>query len=254
MSAGRINVPVLELASLSNGSKVRALGALILAATVTAVVLLIIVANQGETAEQFTEFYLLGPDGDAEGYPRALDVGERASLTLGIVNREGKEALYRMATYINGTQVDEIDYVRLSPRQRWEHPVYFTLTQAGERQRVEFVLYLDGRNQAYRRLRLWVDGLETAPTETEESVLAEAEAPTAAEAAPAAATTPEPEAAPTPQPQYEIHIVVRGENLTFISHDYDVLLQAVIEANAAEVPNPDLIYPNQHILIPLGER
>ena len=115
---------------------------------------------------------------------------------------------------------------------------------------MEFVLYRDGRDRPYHTLHLWVDGRERKG-----SVLAGAEAPTSA-----GAEAPPPEATPTgpgaqlPGPQYTVHIVVRGENLTAISRRYGVPLEAVIQANAGEIANPNLIYPNQHILIPVEAR
>lgn len=213
----------------------------------TTAILLILVVGRGDEGEPFTEFYLLGPAGTADGYPATLTPGEEASLVLGIVNREGRETVYSVSLFVDGTLVDEIEGLRLGPRQRWEQPVGFTLTQAGERQLVEFVLYRDGRDRPYRTLHLWVDGRERKG-----SVLAGAEAPTSAGAeAPPLETTPTgPEAQP-PGPQYTVHIVERGENLTAISWRYGVPLGAVLQANAGEIANPNLIYPNQRILIPV---
>lgn len=48
-----------------------------------------------------------------------------------------------------------------------------------------------------------------------------------------------------------MHIVVRGENLTVISRLYGVPLEAVIAANP--LPNPDLIYAEQEIVIPVAD-
>jgi len=210
-------------------------------------ILLMLVVGQGNTSEPFTEFYLLGPAGRADGYPTTLMVGEEASLTLGIVNRERQESTYRVSLFLNGAVVDEIDGVVLGRRQRWEQPVGFTLTRAGERQLVEFVLYMNGDGRPYRRLRLWVDGQEGRG-------LGETEAPSAVDAEAPPPATPPVVAQPPAEPQYQVHIVSRGENLTFISRRYGVSLEAVIQANASEIANPNLIYPNQRILIPLEAR
>jgi hypothetical protein len=205
---------------------------------------LILVGRQANGGERFTEFYLLGPDGIAEGPPSALTVGEEASRTLGVVNQEGEEATYDVALFINGTLVEQITDIRLKPGRRWQQPLRFTLTRAGEGQLVEFVLYKDRLRQPYRTLHLWVDGqeavaaLETAPTPA-----------TAGQEAPPREGRLKPA-----EPRYEIHIVSSGENLTFISERHGVPLEAVIEANASEIPNPNLIYPNQRIRIPVEAR
>ncbi len=60
------------------------------------------------------------------------------------------------------------------------------------------------------------------------------------------------EMSPTPEEQYGEHIVSSGENLTVISRRYGVPLEAVIQVNANEIPNPDLIHPGQRILIPVA--
>lgn len=59
-----------------------------------AVVALIYVIITPKTGEQFTEFYLLGPTGIADDYPRNLSIGENATVIVGVVNHE-----YRMMNY-----------------------------------------------------------------------------------------------------------------------------------------------------------
>lgn len=39
-----------------------------------------------KVGEQFTEFYILGTDGKAEGYPRELEEGEKGEVIVGVVN------------------------------------------------------------------------------------------------------------------------------------------------------------------------
>ena len=56
------------------------------------VIYLVITPKEGE---HFTEFYILGPEGKAAGYPHNLTSGEDASVIIGIVNHE-----YRTVDYI----------------------------------------------------------------------------------------------------------------------------------------------------------
>jgi LysM repeat protein len=238
-----------DLTSLGRLTTVSGLIAVVAATTIIFILLL----GQRSGSDKFSEFYLLGADDTADGYPTTLSVGEKASLTLGIVNHEGKDAIYDVSLFINGTLADRIIGVRLKPREQWQRSLTFTLTEGGENQLMEFVLYRDRHSRPYRTLRLWVDGQETlAASEVIEEVLAETEAPTPAseEAPPPESPAPEPPAAP----QYEVHVVSRGENLTLISRRYDVPLKSIIKANASEITNPSLIYPNQHIQIPLEAR
>ena len=210
-----------------------------------AVILLITLAGQRTGAAPHTEFYLLGSDGRVDSLPTALMVGEAAALTVGIANREGEEKLYSVTVSINGTPVQDIAGLRLGPGQRWQRPFVLAPERAGDRQLVQFDLQVDGvSGRAYRTLYIWVDVLEPlAPPPLE--VLAQ-------EQAPEPTPTPTPEPTPTPAPpQPIVHIVVRGENLTVISRLYEVLLAEVIAANP--LPNPDLIFAEQEIVIPAAD-
>jgi LysM repeat protein len=70
-----------------------------------------------------------------------------------------------------------------------------------------------------------------------------------AEPSPEATLAPAPIPTPTPAPpQPRLHAVKAGENLTVIAELYSVSLGAVIQANQLE--NPNLIHPNEQIVIP----
>lgn len=66
-------------------------GALLTAAvSATAIIVL------PKPGERFTEFYILGPEGLAENYPRQAIVGQPVTVTVGITNQEGTPASYRV--------------------------------------------------------------------------------------------------------------------------------------------------------------
>ena len=110
-----------------------------------------------KTGEKFTEFYILGLEGKAEKYPREVQLGEDASVILGIINREYAPSGYRAVISIDGAGVSEYDQIELEHDGKWEQIVYFKPLKAGENQKVEFLLYKDGAAEVYLTLHIWLD-------------------------------------------------------------------------------------------------
>jgi len=118
-----------------------------------------------KVGEEFTEFYILGPHGKAENYPTELKVGEEGKVIMGIVNHEQEWASYKVEVWIDGEKAklridgedrDEI-IVELENEGKWEKKVGFVPQKAGEKQKVEFVLYKDGEPYFEEPLHLWID-------------------------------------------------------------------------------------------------
>jgi uncharacterized membrane protein len=111
-----------------------------------------------KSGDPFTEFYILGLSGKADDYPTDVKVNESASVILGIVNREHVAADYRVEIYIDSLINNEIGPITLVDEEKWEEVVSFTPYQAGDDQKVEFLLY-KGQEQdnPYLTLRLRVD-------------------------------------------------------------------------------------------------
>jgi uncharacterized membrane protein len=59
-------------------------------------------ATSRGSSESFTEFYVLGPGGRAEGYPQALELGDSLTVILGVVNHEGDDASYEVEATSSG--------------------------------------------------------------------------------------------------------------------------------------------------------
>lgn len=114
-------------------------------------------AASGSSPERFTEFYVLGPDGQADAYPGPLSPGESARVILGLVNREGQDADYRIVIRMDGREQAQIDGLRLADGQRWQRGVFLVPTREEGLQKVEFLLYRQGDSTPYRRLRLWLE-------------------------------------------------------------------------------------------------
>ncbi len=117
------------------------------------VVYVIVTPKQGE---KFTEFYLLGPRGKAEGYPTNLTVGKTDSVVVGIVNHEYEKVNYTLRVEINEDILNE-EQIQIANNQTWEHQVNFTPRHAGTGLKLQFLLFKDNNfTQSYRDTHLWV--------------------------------------------------------------------------------------------------
>ncbi|WP_331233299.1 DUF1616 domain-containing protein [Natronorarus salvus] len=127
------------------------------------------VPNDGE---RFTEFYLLtdGPDGPVAGeYPAELVEGEPETLLLGVENHERRPLGYEVDVEIqrvesDGGEVTVLERERLAELRlvlshgestTIEHDVAPEMT--GERLRLYYTLSIEGSDEPYRELYLWVD-------------------------------------------------------------------------------------------------
>lgn len=127
--------------------------AVALVLTLASLALVVLAPDQGE---RLTEFYLLGPDGLAQDYPRTATVGQTVSLTLGIVNWEGAPTTYRVEVLTNGQPSGRAGPVQVAPGAQRELPVSFAPRQAGNDVEVTFWLYRGSDKTPYRTLRLWL--------------------------------------------------------------------------------------------------
>ncbi len=117
----------------------------------------LVYAIANPTEERFTEFYILGLNGEAKDYPSQLMVGEEGEVVLGIINREGETVAYRVEVRIDGVISSEVGTVTLEHEEQWEGTVGFTSDRAGDKQKVEFLLYGQAESEIYQGLHLLVD-------------------------------------------------------------------------------------------------
>lgn len=134
----------------------RILYGILTVAILTAVISAIALVVLPKPGEHFTEFYILGPEGLAENYPREAVVGQPVAVTVGIANHEGVPAEYRLAIISEEHLVGQAGPVRLEPGATDERPVSFVPVVAGDDVEVVFWLYRDGVEEPYRSLRLWL--------------------------------------------------------------------------------------------------
>lgn len=114
------------------------------------------VLGGSRVGEAFTEFYVLGPSGKAEGYPTTLVQGQAAEVILGVVNHEEQEVEYRIEIRSDDDLVQRLGPIQLADKQIWEEKVSFMLQRPGERVKVQFLLFRQGTADPYRSLHLWI--------------------------------------------------------------------------------------------------
>jgi uncharacterized membrane protein len=115
-----------------------------------------------KVGERFTDFYVLGPDGVAQGYPQNAIVGEPLSLIVGIVNREHSGVQYRVEIEGDG-ETRQVASLQLDHEEIWEQAYTFTMTNPGQNHRVTFSLYKGNDQEPYRSLHLWITVREEPP-------------------------------------------------------------------------------------------
>lgn len=111
--------------------------------------------------ERFTEFYILGPSGNATGYPTNLTVSETGRVILGLVNHEGATVAYAVRVDLVGVAVvynatsgqnetRELNRTvgwswqnrSVADGATWETPFNFTISSPGY-WKVQLLLYKD---------------------------------------------------------------------------------------------------------------
>jgi uncharacterized membrane protein len=110
--------------------------------------------------ERLTEFYILGPEGLAENYPRQAVVGQPLTVTMGIANHEGVSAAYTVEVFNGGQRIGQAGPVFLPSEDAIEQSIAFAPVEVGEDVKVEFFLYRDGGTEPYRSLSLWIEVTE----------------------------------------------------------------------------------------------
>lgn len=113
--------------------------------------------NPPQSGDTYTEFYILGENGKAAGYPSELSTGESATVILGITNHEHRQVSYQIVATWNETETIQRT-VMVSAGETREINVTLTAPPDPGRYRVRFLLYRGAvEGDPYRSLRLWVD-------------------------------------------------------------------------------------------------
>ncbi|MDG6218989.1 MAG: DUF1616 domain-containing protein, partial [Candidatus Thermoplasmatota archaeon] len=78
----------------------QALTIILACSIIISLIVLVYVIVIPKTGEQFTEFYLLGPEGIADNYPRDIVIDEPINVIVGIVNHEYKPMNYTIELWL----------------------------------------------------------------------------------------------------------------------------------------------------------
>lgn len=109
-----------------------------------------------DTTDPYTEFYILGPDGNASGYPTNLTIGESGEVIVGISNHEDRLMSYNLTVEWNGIKKTQKS-ITVPDGETAEIEIRITAPNEIGQYRVRFLLYRNGITEdAYRMLRLWV--------------------------------------------------------------------------------------------------
>jgi uncharacterized membrane protein len=114
-----------------------------------------IILTPNETGK-YTEFYLLGQNGEAGDYPTNLNLGESGNLTVGVVNHEYSTSSYQMKIIENNKTLKTENFT-LNNGQKKEIPFKFSPEYYGQ-YKLEFNLYkLPNNVTVYRSVFLLVN-------------------------------------------------------------------------------------------------
>jgi len=157
-----INIDV-NFSSWASRSKLdKVLTVVLICAILASIGTLLYVISAPRVGEKFTEFYILGEGGKAEGYPEELVVKETGYVILGVVNHEYEPVSYSIKVLIGDEDNSAIGPITLENNEKWEKKIGFTPYRPGENIKVQFLLYRDDQSEPYRSLHLWVNVREKA--------------------------------------------------------------------------------------------
>ncbi|OQY46061.1 MAG: hypothetical protein B6242_08870 [Anaerolineaceae bacterium 4572_78] len=119
------------------------------------------------SADDITEFYILGKTNKVEYYPQENKVGTDLVATIGIVNRQSSQQTYQVQVWaVDPWQenkqelVQQIEHITLLPNQQIEQVITWQMPYIGSDQQVHFLLFTSDNSQPYRQLQLWLDVIE----------------------------------------------------------------------------------------------
>ena len=178
----------------SSGKLDKALSVVLLVAVIGIIITLIYLLVSPKVGEKYTEFYLLGLEGDADYYPMEVVLGDDGNITLvrylghaevddetqpwlaqerevvevdddqawiivGIINRELETMSYIVDVVIEEELYERIGPIELDYKESWEEEVGLIPQNIGEDQKVEFKLYkireFGKEDDKHTRLSFW---------------------------------------------------------------------------------------------------
>lgn len=160
----KIKMPRLNWGSTSKFEKILSL--VLVLAVIGAIAASVYFLTKPGVEEPFTDFYILGSEGEMGDYPREVFLGDTVEVTIGIENHEQAPVGYRLMAAIDEEEIAGIESIELGSDEKWSDEISFSPLKAGENQLVEFTLYKDNETDPYRKLHFWLDVKTPAGPET----------------------------------------------------------------------------------------
>ncbi|MDM7919001.1 MAG: DUF1616 domain-containing protein [Methanosarcina sp.] len=139
----------------------KALAALLMISILVSIGSLAYVIGNPRGEENFTEFYILGPDKVAEDYPTEYVLGNSGTVIVGITNHEYRTVDYTLEIRLQNRSLplpEDQKYISLENNESWEEPVTFTPTIEGKNMKLEFLLFNETEKSVpYRNTHLWIN-------------------------------------------------------------------------------------------------
>lgn len=134
-----------------------------IAGVLLAILALIFFVVLPRNSYQTTEFYILGPEGLAENYPRQATSGEILNVDFGIANKTSADHTYHILVIEDNFGVRQTigsaGPFEVIAGETLKKPIEFTPLQTGADIKIEFQLFIDQDPQVHRRLELWLSVL-----------------------------------------------------------------------------------------------
>lgn len=138
-----------------------ALSAALIIVLLVSVCATIYVISAASHSDPFTEFYLLGPNGMADDYPREFNLSETKPVIIGIENHEHKDMEYSLAIVLeNGTQSHDLyeERILLADNATWLKQVGINPQVNGTKMKLDFRLFTnESTTVPYRDCYLYIN-------------------------------------------------------------------------------------------------
>jgi len=174
---------IFDLTILSNIRQMRSFSLILIILILGAAGILGYNAVNLQARETYSEFYILGINGQAKDYPveyilengqvqnvrydNDASFSERAArIIIGIINNEAIQEIYHITAKIDGKPLDlqyqgltvrTLGPIELNPGEKWEQEVQFAPQRTGTNQEVQFVLLKNENDTVENVLQIWID-------------------------------------------------------------------------------------------------
>lgn len=109
------------------------------------------------SGDAYTEFYLLGAEGQFQNQPVSLHVREEMKISCAVVNHEFRSTVYTIVMEVNGKRILSLQPVEIPHGTKWEKAAVFSPAEAVDKGKVELYLYKDRNVEPHRYLSFWIN-------------------------------------------------------------------------------------------------